>query len=321
MPYLLAALLAALIAAVATPPVRFLAQRVGAMDAPDARRAHKIHRVPTPLLGGAAVYASVLFGILVAPQREPALWAVMATATLCFALGAADDIRPLPNWLRVGGHVAVVVLAVFMGVRPTVFGPGWVNVGVAVFWLGLVTIAFNAMDNVDGAATGLAALAALVLFASGLASGNTVLAAAAAILGGACLGFIGFNVSPGHIFLGDGGAFFLGFMVAGLCLVGPWREPSGAAQLAAPVLACAVPLGNAVVEAARMPGGLTHLHLRRQHGAGTILACQCAAGTLAAVVGGAALGLPGWMAPSLVLVVVAAFLLYSRALLKRGTAE
>jgi UDP-GlcNAc:undecaprenyl-phosphate GlcNAc-1-phosphate transferase len=321
MPYLLAMVVAALIAAVATPPVRFLAQRLGAMDPPDARRPHKIHRVPTPLLGGLPIYGAVLFGVLVAPERHPAVWALMVPATLSFALGAADDIRPLPSWLLIGGRVGVVFLAVFMGLRPTVFGPAWVNAGVAVFWLGLVHIAFNTVDNTDGAATGLALVSCLVLFAAGLVAHDLVLAAMAAIVGGACLGFIGFNMSPGYIFLGDGGAFFLGFMVAGLGIIGPWQQPPLGGQLVAPVLAAAVPVLNAVLEAARLPGGLTHLHLRRQHRPATILGCEYGAALVAALAAGLALGLPGWAAPPLLLIVVGVLLVYARSVLRpRGAA-
>jgi len=322
MPYLLAMLLAALAAGIATPVLRTVARQFGVIDAPSPRVAHKIHTTPTPLLGGAGVYAAVLFTVLVSPQHGHAgVLALMVPATLMLGLGAAHDVRPLRLWLRLAAQAAIIILAVSLGLRAHAFGPLWLNVAVSLVWLAALTNAFNMLDNLDGLAPGAALLAALVLFYGGIAAGDDFIAALAAIAAGACLGFIGFSAHPASIFLGDGGALFLGFMVGGVCLLGPWSAAPGPAYWVLPLLACALPILNGFVELGRVPGGLTHAQLRRGYRLTTNLSLQYGVGLVGALAAGAALALPGWLALVPFFLAVAALALYTRFVLKEAAGE
>lgn len=320
MPYLLAMLLAALAAALATPVVRTLARQFGAIDVPTPRVAHKIHAVPTPLLGGVAVYAAFLFTVLVSPHRgTPGVLGLLLPGAVLLGLGAAHDIRPVRLWLRLTAQGAVIALAVSLGLRSHIFGPPWVNVVVSIAWLGAIINAFNMLDNLDGLAPGAALAGALVLFLGGLSAGGGLVAALAAIVGGACLGFIGFNAHPARIFLGDGGALFLGYAIAGICLLGPWSVAPGAAFWAAPLLVCALPILNGLVELGRVRGGLTYALLRRGYSTTATLAWQYGVALVGVVAAGVSLALPDVFSLAPVFLAAAALALYARSVLREGS--
>jgi UDP-GlcNAc:undecaprenyl-phosphate GlcNAc-1-phosphate transferase len=256
---------------VLVPAARALARRSGALDHPGPR---KIHSIPTPRLGGAAVFLSfsglVLAGwaalpVLVtqpwaqahfgsalallkeAPRVQGKLLAVLGGAALCFAVGVADDVRgrvTVPAKLAVQAVAAAVLVAA--DVRVSFLPWDWLNVAVTMAWLMGITNAFNLLDNMDGLAAGVAAVASLVLLINAWLLGEFFICLLLLAFVGSLLGFLFFNAPPATVFLGDGGSLFIGFMMGSLTLLE--RYVSHASSTLFPVLMPVVVLAVPIVD-------------------------------------------------------------------------
>ncbi len=234
-----------------TPLVQRLAPVIGAIDTPDARR---IHKTPIPRCGlslflGVHAACAAVFLIPWAPfhgQLSAHWWARMLVLTsLLFAVGLADDIRPLRPTIKLAGQFLVASLAFYWNLRVgKILGfelPLALDYLATVFWFLLIINAFNLIDGIDGLATGLGAIAALGLAGSFLlrrSPGDTML-----LLGmvGACMAFLRYNANPARIFLGDSGSMFIGFMLAAIPL-DTGAKGTAIASIGVPLLAVGVPL-------------------------------------------------------------------------------
>lgn len=200
------------LALVLTPLAGRVATRLGLVDAPasNGNRAGplKIHIRPIPVLGGAAVVAAAL-GAVVILGWGPMVW-VAAAVAVALGSGIADDARPMPPWVRVQFQILAGLLLSAGGLR---FGPDGALGVVAVVLLTVACAnAVNLVDGQDGLAAGLGAIAALAL--GMLAQGEwRALGLATA---GALAGFLLWNRPPARIFLGNGGAYAIGVVLAGL---------------------------------------------------------------------------------------------------------
>ena len=208
-----------------TVPVRALALRVGMVDLPGPR---KVHLQPIPLLGGLAMYGGIMLAILFAldgPARAQSA-GIVTGATLVAAVGFLDD----RGWLH---HQVKLFLAMPMaagvllasGVHAQVFElllrghiGSLLDAALTVFWVVGVTASFSILDHMDGLCAGVAAMASIFFAMLAYLNGQTLVTTlAAAVLGGAT-GFLRWNFKPAKIFMGDGGAMFLGFLMATLGL-------------------------------------------------------------------------------------------------------
>jgi UDP-GlcNAc:undecaprenyl-phosphate GlcNAc-1-phosphate transferase len=238
--------LAFALALAGVPLVRALAQRCGVLDAPAAR---KVHAVATPLLGGAAVYAAFAATVLFNFTFSRELKGVAVGATITVAVGVLDDIFNVPARWKLAGQVCAVAVAMAYGVVldtvPTAWaGSAAINIALTTLWFLMVTNALQFLDGMDGLASGLGAIAALFFSLAALQREQPYLMFLAAPLVGACLGFLPYNFRfgrPATIFLGDAGASFIGFTLAGLAVMGEWAE-NDVIGLLTPVLILAIPL-------------------------------------------------------------------------------
>ena len=168
--YLMASALA--LALVIVPVVRACARRAGVLDQPSAR---KVHQVPTPLLGGAAVYAAFAVTVLLNFSFSRELKGVALGGAVVVALGIWDDIADLPAWSKLAGQVAATLLAMSYGAMLTVVphavpGAAVLNAVVTALWFVTVTNAVQFLDGMDGLAAGLGAIAG-VFFSAFLPAG------------------------------------------------------------------------------------------------------------------------------------------------------
>jgi UDP-GlcNAc:undecaprenyl-phosphate GlcNAc-1-phosphate transferase len=255
--------LAFALALVGVPLVRALALWWGVLDAPAAR---KVHVVATPLLGGAAVYAAFAATVLFNFTFSLQLKGVAVGATIVVAVGILDDLFDVPARWKLAGQVAAVAVAIAYGVVldtvPTAWPGSWVvNVALTLLWFLTVTNALQFLDGMDGLAGGVGAIAALFFSLAALQTNQPYLMFLAAPLVGACLGFLPYNFRfgrPATIFLGDAGASFIGFTLAGLAVMGEWAE-NDFIGLLTPVLILAVPLFDiAFVGIVRVVTGKVH---------------------------------------------------------------
>src|SRR5687768_11287579 len=234
------------VAVAVTPLVRLAARRLGVLDAPSAR---KIHANPVPLLGGVAIYVGVVASLLFLGQftyvQEVAV--ILAGATLMSMLGVWDDkwgIRPV---IKLLGQVAAASLLFFGGVSVQFLRNDWLNYLVTVLWVVMITNALNLMDNMDGLAGGIAAVASVFFFLIATLTNQYLVAPLAAVLVGACVGFLYYNFRPGAIFMGDAGSLFLGFMLAAVGIKLRFPDNYDIVTWMVPVLVLGVPLFDTVL--------------------------------------------------------------------------
>jgi UDP-GlcNAc:undecaprenyl-phosphate GlcNAc-1-phosphate transferase len=240
---LLAFLVAASASLLLVVPVRALAIRVGMVDLPGPR---KVHLKPIPLLGGLAMYAGVMLGILLAfdgPARAQSI-GIVTGATLVATVGFLDDRGWLHHQLKL--FVAMPLAAIILlasGIHTQVFvslvgerSGYWLDAALTILWVVGITASFSILDHMDGLCAGVAAMAAVFFTLLAYLSGQTLVTTlAAAVLGGAA-GFLRWNFKPAKIFMGDGGAMFLGFLMATLALKLRIDHATPLANLLAPVL-------------------------------------------------------------------------------------
>src|SRR2546426_1331793 len=250
-----AVLVAALSLAVAlflTPAVRALARSLGLIARPTADR---WHTRPTALMGGIAIAAGTLVGVVAwfalsafgwstgFAAAQPWPRAVAASATFMFGVGVVDDLvrlRPqLKFILQLLAGVVLVGAGAILALTPWYL----VNVLATVFWFVALTNAFNLLDNMDGVSAGVGAIAAVFLGVSFALQGAWFHAATAWALAGAALGFLRYNFHPASIFMGDAGSLFIGSLLAGLVVTSP-ASVSGSlvAVLFVPLAIVAVPV-------------------------------------------------------------------------------
>ena len=206
-------------------PVRALALRVGMVDLPGPR---KVHLKPIPLLGGLAIYAAVVIAVLSAfhgPARAQ-VEGILIGATLVAGVGILDDRGVLHHQVKlfIGMPLAAVILMV-SGIRAQVFSVllggrsgDYLDVALTVVWVVGITASFSILDHMDGLCAGIAAMASVFFAMLAYLNGQTLVTTLAAAVLGAATGFLRWNFKPAKIFMGDGGAMFLGFLMATLGL-------------------------------------------------------------------------------------------------------
>jgi UDP-GlcNAc:undecaprenyl-phosphate GlcNAc-1-phosphate transferase len=206
-------------------PVRALALRVGMVDLPGPR---KVHLQPIPLLGGLAMYGGVMLAILFAFDGAARAQSagIVTGATLVAAVGFLDD----RGWLhhQVKLFVAMPLAACILlasGIHAQVFSlllngkPGIVlDAALTIFWVVGITASFSILDHMDGMCAGVAAMASIFFVMLAYLNGQTLVSTLGAAVLGASTGFLRWNFKPAKIFMGDGGAMFLGFLMATLGL-------------------------------------------------------------------------------------------------------
>ena len=263
-----------------TWPVRALAIRLGAMDAPNLAR--KTQATPVPYLGGVAIALGITITTLVAvfvggnrsgenvSQLKDLALTVLLPALVLGAMGLFDDLRSLSPWPRlitqtvIGTVVALVI--VNGGTVGTPFGTSTLNTAITIFWIVGICNSINFFDNLDGAASGAVAIAALGVFLIAFDRGQELVSALSIVTAGATIGFLMWNKSPAKIYMGDAGALFLGIIISVATIrLNPGIVPTWK-SLAIPVMLLAVPLLDTCVAVfSRLSRGLSPLTGGKDH--------------------------------------------------------
>jgi len=237
------------------------------LDTPRLGRHH--HTAAVPRLGGVAIFLAfagsaglsllagrVLDGGVTLPIRT--ILAVLGPGLMIFCLGLYDDLYELKaNW-KFGIQALAAVLLYANGVGIHRIGiAGYdeplsmvLGLPLTVFWVLLITNAFNLIDGLDGLAAGSATFSTIIIFAVSLLRDNPLVSFVAIVLAGAMLGFLRYNVNPASIFLGDSGSLFIGFVLSALALVGSQKATTMVA-VAIPLIAFGLPIVDVMLAVVR----------------------------------------------------------------------
>lgn len=244
---------ALILSLILTPFVKKLAIKVGAVDAPNAR---KVHTRIMPRLGGLAIYGAFVgafFVVLPALDaiKAEAVWGLLIGGSIIVLTGALDDRFELsPKW-KLLGIIAAATVVVLFGLRVELvnvpFGDAsislsWLSIPLTIFWIVGVTNAINLIDGLDGLAAGVSAISTATILAMAVIMGNVTVVILCAVLLGSILGFLFFNFHPAKIFMGDTGALFLGFSIATLSILG--FKQATLVSFIVPLLIIGVPLSD-----------------------------------------------------------------------------
>lgn len=252
--YMLAFIIAAATALLVTPAVILLAKKTGALDAPDAR---KVHTRPIPRIGGLGIYLAFMASMVTLLQTVPVdmevqreIYGLMTGGTLIAALGLLDDYVNLPAKVKLLGQIIAACVLVFgFDVRidfiTDPFGDylylEFLAIPATLFWIVGLTNTVNLIDGLDGLAAGVSTIAATTIFLVALQQSFALVAVLTAALAGAAFGFLYYNFNPARIFMGDSGSMFLGFMLAGISIIGAVKSAATIA-LIVPILALGLPI-------------------------------------------------------------------------------
>lgn len=237
------------------PWVVRLAYRIGKVDSPDAR---KVHTVPIPRLGGVAIFAGFIVGLVLLEYMVPGqlfysegpMRGVLVGGALMFLVGIIDDLKPLNAKLKFGLQILAALAAYHFGVRidflsnpwgGLVLLPGYVPIILTVFWLVGISNTINLIDGLDGLAGGVSLISALTIGVIALQTNQPIAGLLALALAGSTIGFLRYNFNPAKIFMGDGGALFLGFTLAAISVMGVLKLIAAMA-FAVPILILGVPI-------------------------------------------------------------------------------
>lgn len=216
------------------PMVRRTALKLGLVDRPGNR---KIHKSPVPRVGGVALFMAGLLGAMPFLHSNPETFGVLLAATFIFIIGLLDDLLDLPPRVKLAGQILACLILFAFGVKiefvtDFISGKGLVALGLLTYpltllWVIGLTNTVNLVDGVDGLAGGIVFIALATILSVRVSMPDlqdfeimqNVMVLSAALMG-ALLAFLRYNVFPASIFMGDSGAYFLGFMTSALSVLG-----------------------------------------------------------------------------------------------------
>src|ERR1043165_8263517 len=199
-----------------TPVVRWLARRLGFVATPKTDRWHK---KPTAMMGGVAMWFAVVATYLALLPHNGQSWVVVGAASFLFLVGLVDDWLHIKPYQKLIGQVIGAAIVVNYGLVLPWTRSLPANMVITIFWLNGITNAINLLDNMDGLATGIAAIASGFLTLNFIAANQTTEALMLGAFAAALVGFLIYNSNPASIFMGDSGSMFIGFFLASSGLI------------------------------------------------------------------------------------------------------
>jgi len=229
------------VAAVLTPLARWIALKLNIVDDPGGR---KIHEERTPLLGGLPIILAFLSALLFNMILDREYFLLLTGGVVVAMVSLYDDWKGLSAQFKLSVQILVVAVLIQQGIilelfpRMTLWGYS-LNCLFTILWILGITNAMNFADGMDGLAAGLSAIIALFMGIVAFQTNQPLMGWVALAMLGSCLGFLPYNFrrqGQAHIFLGDTGSIFLGFILGALAVKGDWADNDPIVSFAAPVL-------------------------------------------------------------------------------------
>jgi UDP-GlcNAc:undecaprenyl-phosphate GlcNAc-1-phosphate transferase len=235
-----------------------ISKRLGALS--DVGDRH-VGKSPVGRLGGFGVLLGMVLSVMcismsyktigdkIVEFEEQVTGVILGLAFVSF-VGFWDDLRRLPAIYKLVGQVMAASIAYIFGLKITaidliVFGTvhlGWLSLPVTLLWIVGIINAVNLIDGLDGLAGGVLLFASVINFTAAIVSGAIFPAVLMAAMVGGVLGFLLYNWYPAKIYLGDGGAYCLGFVLSIGGLLAPFQKASTSVALLVPILALGLPI-------------------------------------------------------------------------------
>jgi len=241
------AALALVIVVLLTPAVGGMARMLGVVDRPGMRR---LNRSAVPRLGGLALFFGIFVPALAFLPLGRETKGLLLGAAVATLVGAIDDFRGLVWWEKLGGQIAAAAIPTGFGIWVQNFTfplvgvhqlSEWVGVPLTILWIVAIMNMVNFLDGLDGLAAGVCGISGFTFCLIALSLARPQPAILAAIVFGACLGFLRHNFYPARIFMGDSGALLLGFTLGALAVQGLLKT-AAVATLLFPLLVLAIPI-------------------------------------------------------------------------------
>jgi UDP-GlcNAc:undecaprenyl-phosphate GlcNAc-1-phosphate transferase len=256
--FVVCGLIAFAVSTAAMPIVVEVSRRLGATSEIGGRH---VGKQPIGRLGGLGALLGIVVSIVIQNWLDPVVstaWhqdqrrIVGLTLGLCVvaSIGFWDDIRRLKATQKLVAQVVASLICYVFGLRVSgvdlpLLEPiqlGWLGLPVTVLWIVGIVNAVNLIDGLDGLAGGVLLFASAVNFMAAIGSGAVLPAILMVAMGGATIGFLLFNWHPAKIYLGDGGAYSMGFILSVTGLLAPVQKASTGIALLVPVLAVGLPV-------------------------------------------------------------------------------
>ena len=221
--------------------VRRLAHHFGFVAKPKSDRWHK---KPTAMMGGVGIFLTTVIVSLLFVERSLELYIILAGSSFLFLVGLLDDLLNIKPYQKLIGQFIGVAIIIVGGLVLNWTDSQIINIAVTTFWLIGITNAINLLDNMDGLAAGISAIAAVALAFGFAASGQMPQVILISVFVGALAGFLIYNFNPASVFMGDCGSMFIGFFLASSVLLtqSGGRSRSIFLVLAVPALILFVPI-------------------------------------------------------------------------------
>lgn len=258
--YIIGFAIAFVIAFVATPLVRKLAIKIGAIDVPKDDR--RMHKEAIPLGGGLAIYLGIIFSLIFIYiveiiEKDTSFFdtrmiGYLIGSVIIIVMGVLDDRKPIRAIYKLIIQIIAAVIAVGFGIRignvanpfvqETYINFNFLAIPITILWIVGITNAINFIDGLDGLATGISCISSLSLLFVFMITGQSPVAIyLAAIIVGATLGFLPFNFNPAKIFMGDTGSNFLGYSLGVLSIIG-FAKTYTILSIIIPIIILAIPI-------------------------------------------------------------------------------
>ena len=243
--YVWAFVIALIVTYICTPLVRTLAVKIGAIDAPDAR---KVHQVSIPRLGGLAIYIGYMVSLLYSVKDISSVKGLLIGSVILVAVGIWDDVKQIgPKTKLLGQIVAALMLPIFdnaihfISIGDHMLYLEYLSIPLTVFWIVGFTNIVNLIDGLDGLAAGISLIACIAICIVTLQMGQVDLACITLALAGAACGFLRYNFNPAKIFMGDTGSMLLGYTMAAISVMGSVKT-AATVGLLVPVIVLGLPI-------------------------------------------------------------------------------
>jgi len=235
------------------PIAKKVANHVGAIDIPNAR---KVHSKPTARMGGIAIFGAFLVGYILYGDITTQMISILIGAFIMFVVGMLDDIKPIRASYKFLVQIIAAVIVVVYGQiyfdQITFLGLHLefnqiISYGLSIFFIVAISNAINLIDGLDGLAGGISSIyfltISVICILLGKVTGLDFILSL--IMLGSTLGFLVWNFPPAKIFMGDSGSLFLGFMISVIALVG--FKVATLTSLVIPVVILAIPIFDTVL--------------------------------------------------------------------------